>query len=248
MSFRLPKMAAVGVLSVSFIAVSATAQFAPPVPLQLQFRVDEARPVLAAFAKCNVKKNPALAREFILSNRNYSPDDRFRSLILPECLGEVMGGGLSFARLQFTGPVLWYIIADALVSRDLQRFNPDSLRNAAPLPDLVIDPPKIIANGHAAAPAVTAENLAAAKNDLALVKYGECVVRADPHGSQRLLASKINSKEEGAALTALLPVFGACLDKGRQLSSSRLILRGIIAFNYYRLANAPQVVASTAKS
>jgi len=247
MSFRQLRIAAVGVLSLSFIPVSARAQFAPPMPLQLQFRVDEARPVLAAFAKCNVKKNPALAREFILSNRNYWVDGRFRNLVLPECLGEVMGG-LSFARLQLTSPVLWYIIADALVSMDLQRFNPDNLRNAAPLPDLVIEPPKMFENGHAAAPMMTPESFAAAKNDLALVKYGECVVRADPHGSQRLLASKINSKEEGAALTALLPAFGACLDKGRQLGSSRLVLRGIIAVNYYRLANAPQVVPSTAKS
>ena len=244
MSVRQVMMAVAGAAPLSLIAVPAAAQFAPPVALQVQFRVDETRPILAGVAKCSVRKNPALAREFILSNRDYS-SNRFRSLLLPECLGEAMGD-LSSARLQFSGPVLWYIIADALVSRDLQRFDSDNLRNATPLPDLAIDPPQIPAVEQASV-ARTPQNLAAAKNDIALIKYGECVVRADPHGSQKLLASTINSKDEAATLSALLPAFGACLDKGRQLASSRMILRGIFAFNYYRLANAPQVVASTVK-
>src|SRR5439155_26670686 len=184
-----------------------------------------------AFGTCSVRKNPALAREFILSNRNYSLDERFRPLVLPECLGEALQGTtFGDVQLQFTSPVLWYIIADALVGRDLQRFNPDMLRAGAPLPELTIDAAKMRnGKGRPATPSEVAQNLAVAKNDLALVKYGECVVRADPHGSQRLLASKINSKEEGAVLTALLPAFSACLDKGQQLGASRLILRGIIA-------------------
>ena len=78
MAFTRLNMTAVCALSFSLVSVSAKAQFAPPPPLQLQFRVDEARAVLADFAKCNVKKNPDLAREFILSNRNYSLDDKFR--------------------------------------------------------------------------------------------------------------------------------------------------------------------------
>ncbi|MGN6057775.1 MAG: hypothetical protein ACTHOI_04245 [Sphingomicrobium sp.] len=190
MSLSQPKLAAVVLLFFSFAATSASAQFPQ------QFNVDEYRPMLVAFAQCNVRKNPALAREFILTNRNYAPDERFRGLILPECLGEAMQREmLGFAQLQLTTPILWYIIADALVARDLQRFNPEIVRTAAPLPELAIDLPKMrIAKGHAATAAQTAQNLAVARNDLALVKYGECVVRADPHGSQRLLATKVNQK------------------------------------------------------
>ncbi len=214
-----------------------------------QLPTDDARIVLAAFAKCNVQRDPGLAREFILSSRNYSLDEKYRGVTRPECLGQaVEGRPVGTAQLQLTTNILRYITAEALVSRDLKRFNPDLVRTAAPLPELTIDPGKMrLAKGGATAtPAQTAENFAAAKTEVAVVKYGECVVRADPHGSQRLLATKINSTEEGAALTALLPAFSACLETGHQFGANRLNLRGIVALNYYRLAFAPQA-ASAAK-
>jgi hypothetical protein len=237
------------------VASSGAAKSAPepppgaPIPKALdQLPIDETRVVLAGFAKCNVGKNPALAREFILSSRDYYLDERFRSLTLPECLVAAMQGATwGTAQLQLTMPSMRYTIAEVLVNRDLKRFNPDLVRTAAPLAELTVDPAKTmkLAEEHEKTPAEAAKNLAAAQTDVALVKYGECVVRADPHGSQRLLSSKINSDEEGAALTALLPAFATCLDEGHQFAGNRLSLRGIVAFNYYRLAYATQVASAT---
>ena len=39
----------------------------------------------------------------------------------------------------------------------------------------------------------------------------------------------------------MMPEFSGCLDKGQEFQTSRLILCGIVACNYYRLAYAPRV-------
>ena len=62
-------------------------------------------------------------------------------------------------------------------------------------------------------------------------------------GSFALLKTAVESDEEKAALGALAPALPGCVKKGEQLSVNRFNLRGTIALNFYRLAQAPRFAA-----
>jgi hypothetical protein len=190
---------------------------------------------MEAFGRCIVKNNPALAREFVLRGNEHWFDKKFHSLPTPGCLGDALfGAGLSGGTLAFMPTVLRYIVAEALVRTDLADFNAATISSAAPLP-----PPRVSRDDFR-----DRQAFANAQNDVALFNFGECVVRAKPSQAQRLLNTKINSKDEGQALLELVPTFGSCLDVGHQFVTDRQILRGIIAFDYYRLAYAPRVASA----
>lgn len=212
-----------------------------PGPLD-RVAVDESRDVLDAFGQCNVKENPSLAREFILSGAAYIAVKKYTDLVKPECLGEALGErSFGSVELHMTPVVMGYLFADALVKMDLQRLDPNALRSAAHLPEIVVDPSTFKASSQSQADLAKREQaIATAQNDVALLKYGECVLRSDPIGARSVLEAKVNSKEEGSALNALMPAFRSCLNQGQQFKASRLILRGILAVNYYRLAHAPR--------
>ncbi|MFL6725836.1 MAG: hypothetical protein ACJ8FS_04900 [Sphingomicrobium sp.] len=209
------------------------------------FPIDNARPILTAFGECAAKSNPALARDFILHDLNYrlGISERFKSLASPGCLTQaIQGTPYGMVRLEMTSAVLRYAIADALIRSDLATFDPDVIRFAAPLAELKIEP------GVGEAKSLgqseldrAAKALATANSDLALFTYGECIVRAAPAKTKALLSTKVNSTEEGDGLANLMPDFRGCLDKGQQFRANRLILRGVVAYNYYRLAYAPRV-------
>jgi len=73
--------------------------------------------------------------------------------------------------------------------------------------------------------------------------FGECTVRANPSGARDLMKTRINSKEEIAAIQAMLPAFNSCTEQGVTLRPDLTRLRGVVAVNYYRLANAPKAQA-----
>jgi hypothetical protein len=147
--------------------------------------------------------------------------------------------------LTLTPAVLRYAIADALVRNDLQTFDPTIIAFAAPLAELQVNRADYRPARKTSAAADWQKAEQRAKNDLAFIQYGECVVRANPNAARTLLSTKVNSEDEGAALIGLLPTFQGCLERGKEFSASRLILRGTIAFNYYRLAYGRRMPAST---
>lgn len=81
----------------------------------------------------------------------------------------------------------------------------------------------------------------AKQNALAwLSRYGECVVRQDPVNSRYWLLTPPNIPEEASRIKALQPAFGACLSNGT-MKFNRIMMRGTVAVNYYRLAMATVV-------
>ena len=68
--------------------------------------------------------------------------------------------------------------------------------------------------------------------------FGECVVRANPAGAHALLRAEVLTADENKAFAALQPAFAQCLDQGQNLTMNKAILRGTIALNHYRLAQA----------
>ena len=79
------------------------------------------------------------------------------------------------------------------------------------------------------------------KVGMGMSAVGECVVRAAPDVSTRLVRSDIASDAESAAVEALKPALSGCLTAGQTFVFSPEMLRGAVALNYYRLANRAQV-------
>jgi hypothetical protein len=99
------------------------------------------------------------------------------------------------------------------------------------LPDLATVPPL----EHGTVKRASDKNAA---TGIAMSRLGECVVRAAPDSSGRLVRSAVASPDESAAFEALKPAVSSCLSAGATVAFSPELLRGAVALNYYRLAKA----------
>ena len=75
-----------------------------------------------------------------------------------------------------------------------------------------------------------------AKKRIDYVAFGTCVAVANPEGSSKLLTTKVESAEEKAVMTELVPQFASCLAEGERFTFSRADLRSALAEGAYRLA------------
>ena len=75
-----------------------------------------------------------------------------------------------------------------------------------------------------------------AKKRIDYVAFGTCVAAANPQGSSNLLKTKLESAEEKAVMTELVPQFASCLAAGERFTFSRADLRSALAEGAYRLA------------
>lgn len=244
-------MKALLLLSVLSLATAATAQ---PVDSRIppdefangeQEDTREVRLIGVRYADCVVKKQAAAASAYVLTyGSEVDPKTRRR---LAEKVTDgtcLMDAARSFGGVQMRFPAntLRYTLADAL------------FRAQPPSQPLVI-PPTLPELAHSSYN--QAEYLAAMAKDpqsrraqelalqrsqaiaaIFLSSFGECVVRATPAGAHALLRSSVLSPEENRAFVALRPAFAQCLDAGQNLTMNKAILRGTIALNHYRLAQA----------
>jgi hypothetical protein len=206
-----------------------------------------------AYAGCTVRYSHKRARELVLSN---VADDQMER---------------DFKDIYVSSPLVWVSGCRELVIRDGVAFRLQSGMYRAALAEALIvselkDAP--IAGLSLRAPlqhwlpegeASLAQRLAATSDDgkrakiesehkaeiskIWLAVYGECVVRKDSDGSWGWAMSKSGSRDEEMAIARLKPALGDCLTSGSTLNFPKDILRGTIAINYYRLANAPAAVA-----
>ena len=77
-----------------------------------------------------------------------------------------------------------------------------------------------------------------AKKRIDYVAFGTCVAASDPQASSSVLSTAVESAEERARLTALVPQFASCLNEGERFTFSRADLRSALAEGAYRLALA----------
>jgi hypothetical protein len=75
-----------------------------------------------------------------------------------------------------------------------------------------------------------------AKKRIDYVAFGTCVAASSPEQSTRLLGTAVESAEEKAIMTALVPQFASCLVEGERFTFSRADLRSALAEGAYRLA------------
>jgi hypothetical protein len=215
-------------------------------------RVDTAvmvRDVLSIYGECVVRKHPAEARVYVL----LPPDEikkgndvrRWHNLADEDCFYYARKAEYDTAvglKMTFAEDSLRYTLADALVSREFAAAPVIDPKSVPRLSQAMIEPAQTQANPSKRPSDKELASLAEARMSemrrAYLSEFGECVVRADPANARALLASKVDSLAESGIFTSLGPALGGCVVAGRKFTLGKSVVRGTIAYNYYRLASA----------
>jgi hypothetical protein len=202
----------------------------PPLEAQIAAAKEAARQgrtQYKKFAECVVGKYSRDARSYVVEDLSEQETTRLREKMLDgECWRASTGMQPPIAT---TGLKLQGMLAEVMLANEPGRGTLLDVKNIAPL-------------NHQP---VNAEERR--KADPELLKFmdamyyvfraGECVVRADVTGADRLLKSGLASAEETEAVAALKPAFEGCPKWDSSYSPSIDELRATIAANYYRLGH-----------
>ena len=194
---------------------------------------------MAEYADCIVKDRPGKSALIVLRKdwKKVGPDRDLDKVVVSQC---VPNTGLT---LSMPIAILQFALADALI-RAKQISLPVDLSSVGPLDhgDGEARARAVLAKG---AKASNAEKQAAieAASATSLSRFGECVVRAAPAQVTAFLRTEVASSAETSAVSSLSPALGSCIDTGQKVEFSREALRGVVAYNYFRLAAAAGTVA-----
>lgn len=112
------------------------------------------------------------------------------------------------------------------VSRTVDKLTPEMLPQAAlPVPDLTSDPGK--------APRV------------AVIRFGECVVRDNPAGSLAFVKARVATSLESDALAALGPSLSKCVTAGTAVKMTKSSVEAALAEAIYRMKAASEAATRT---
>lgn len=227
--------------SVLFGAVAIAVSSASAAALGGDYSPGETRRIANDYGKCVVARHPGAASEALLGDlSNGEIMRRYGVLIDGDCL---VRSTHASAKMSFTGDLYRYALADALVARELALLPPPDLSSVPPLerralPDLPAPPPANSSKADQRRYERGVNDLKQTQAFLALGELGECVVRLSPAGAKTLLSTEPETPAEAGGFDALRPAIAQCLPEGRTLALGKLVLRGTIALNYYRLAHA----------
>jgi hypothetical protein len=233
-------------LSITFLCVAASAAA----------QDKDSRLALRDYADCVVSKKGALARRAVIEDWS---NQRIVEEEIPT--SACMMRGLIPMQLRAQGPLMKFAIAEALWRKEQLALDATRLGQAPPLTYRM--PPPVATHYPRSGKPLSAKSLAAEQRGhdswlagIALAQFGECVLRSDSAGANALLATKVASPEELAAIQSLSKAFSNCLKPGQTVNFNRASLRGPIAAASYRLASAlngsswtgdPQAAASMIK-
>lgn len=217
-------------------------------PAEPKLRLDESRRVMGDYADCIVRKNRKVAAEAVLQQANPRELLKQPRLVDGTCMPRHTGGRL---KLEMKGPLLLYALADALVDSD-RSLDLSGLDAVSGLDHRPVDEAWFAEQARKRTKADELAELAAdqakAAADVAVSRFGECVVRRAPTDTLALLRTRQGSAEERAAFVSVVPALGRCLPAGQKVEFGKDVLRGALALNLYRLANAPRSAAATGGS
>lgn len=224
--------------------------FEPPRerPTKEGAELSRAREVMRQFAQCVVKapKRRLQATAVVLSDiPNVEIIQAHSRLIDPDCLP--YRDNTASMKLSLPGDYFRYALAEALVIAEIPQPLAD-LKTVPPLQRRAHDPSKFLPKPGKKQSRRYLESLEKLRIEdqveIFASKFGECVVREDPLNSHRLLRTEPSSAEEGAVLQLLQPSLANCLTKGQTIKIARSMVRGTVAVNYYRLAQAVRTMPS----
>jgi hypothetical protein len=228
----------------TIIIVAAATAAAPATP-KSDYSPEETRKIVSNYGDCIIesRRRRAQASQAIIANAdNNTLIKKYPDLLDGNCLPV---SGFSQMQATFTGDEFRYAIADALVRAELANTSIPDLSKVPPLDheDPGGPPASVDKNGKPLNPKAYQElldNYHLAQAFTFLSRYGECVVRADPTAARALLLTQPGSVEESSRFAALQTALGSCLpiQPGQKLAMGKVAVRGTIAINYYRLAEA----------
>lgn len=178
---------------------------------QENLNAQQVREGMVRFARCVAGRRFREANAFVLVVSEATWNTLSKK-VDSDCVLDAVQNPSGEVRLSSNSQDMLFALAEVLVQKRTSALDPVQLALTGPLPRA--DP---------------------------LMTVGECAVRANATGARNLLKTKLNSKDELQAVNAMTPAFAGCLPKGLQFRPNLTTLRGMVAVNYYRLANAPKV-------
>lgn len=212
---------------------------------QSDLPVGDTRRAVHDYAICVVKRRASEASEALLSDiDNVTLMKRYHSLIDGDCLTRSLHASV---KMSFPGDLYRYALADALFARELANYTLPDLSDVPPLerralPDAPKPPAANASKSEKSRYQDDLDHYVQAEAFRAVGEYGECVVRKNPSAAKALLLTNPETPAETSSFNALRPALGECLPEGRTFAFGKLVLRGTIAVNYYRLAHAAGAV------
>jgi len=177
-----------------------------------------ARAMMNKFAQCTVQRRPDFARRFVLNWGVPPSHSDLQEIASSACL---LWAGSDVIELNMRDALYRGALAEQLIRRELAKAD---VIDPIPLPALEWPGP-----------------VSAADN--AVMRLGECVVRADPAGSRAAVLTEEDSSDELARLKAMSPTIARCIARGETRLFNRTTLRAALAVSYYRLAAAGATTA-----
>jgi hypothetical protein len=205
--------------------------------------------LMRRYARCTVPNYPREALKLVTSSVDARDFDQLLPRIvikdaiavLPLCQPPLILPATF--KITFAGEPLRFALAEALIERDWRSTGPTDFADVPALPSQPVQPREAFDAGQAKLSSRTRKAALQAEYDQSvatawLFRFGECVVRRDGGNAKAWTLSVPNSAAETSFIRALNPSFGACLPDGKALTFNRLLLRGAMAVNYVRLAEA----------
>lgn len=87
-----------------------------------------------------------------------------------------------------------------------------------------------------------------AQNEIALLRFADCVVRRAPETVHSLLTAPVESERERAAVAALKPHMNPCMKEGLQVTFNKSSLGGLLAEAMYRSLTQGEAAPAAARS
>jgi hypothetical protein len=219
------------IVAIGAIVISVAAKSAPVSPTPLS--TEETRKAAYQYGICVVQRRASGASKAVLSNVDTETlNVRYRALF-DVCRID--------GTIVFPGDFYVYTLADALVALELTALPVPDLSQVPPLPGRSTPTFAKLKRKYGYDAALQATRDADVYG--ALNAYGECVVRKSPANAKALLMAKPESAEELSRFEALSPALSACAPAEQKVELTKFLVRGTIALNYYRLAQAARHVA-----
>lgn len=229
--------------SVLLVAAAAAVGFpsASAADPNSDYSIKQTRQLAYEYAKCVVTRHYAAASEALLNNvDNRTMMEKYRALIDGDCL---VRSTHTSAKMSFPGDLYRYALADALVARELSSTAVADLSKVPPIargspPEPPVALPANASKADRKRHEDVLKSFSEAQSFRVLGEYGECVVRANPAAARALLGTEPETAAENSSFEALRLTFAECLPEGTTLTFGKVVLRGTIAENYYRLVHA----------
>lgn len=187
--------------------------------------VKKSRTVGVAYARCAVRQDRHAVVEYLADPVGTNNPAKLAKALPSECLNRAMGGlALGTSKMELSPLLVRGLLFEALYVRDLKTRQVGSAFELLP-------PQSYEVAG------VDAAGQTLRHDYRALMKIGDCAVRAAPSKVQALLATVAASKGEQRAVAELHDAWTKCLPGRRDLQFSVEMMRATVVEPFYRLTH-----------